>query len=124
MGEAVGMALAKCHSLPSQIHDEYGIGVASDDSDECDGPSSAPNLVLTDASAASSLGRLAGNVLEEPASRFGRGLAGGDLHLFFIWVDPSNPCADRLAEWPLPQKYMTHVRRWEERYQVISGWFC
>lgn len=112
------MALIKSHSLPSQIHDEYGIGVASDDSDDDGAPSSAPNLAMRDASTASSLGRLAGDGAEKPVRGCGWGLAGGGLHLFFIWVDPSDPCADRLAEWPLPQKYMTHVRRWEERYQV------
>ena len=115
------MALSKSHSLPSQIHDEYGIGVASDsDDEEAEQGHSAPNLGLQNSSAASSLGRSVGEWAAEEAGGFARGLADGELHLFFIWVDPSDPCADRLSEWPLPQKYLTHVRRWEERYQVSS----
>jgi hypothetical protein len=114
------MALSKSHSMPSQIHDEYGIGVASDSDEEAEHVHSAPNLALQNSSAASSLGRSAGEWAADEAGSFAQGLADGDLHLFFIWVDPSDPCADRLAEWPLPQKYLTHVRRWEERYQVSS----
>ena len=110
-------------SLPSAA-DEYGIGVASD-SDDDGGPEhvSLPNLSRA-VSSQSSFARTVGSFTDDGSAGNGCSgdgemvIGGRSMHLFFIWVDPSDPCADRLNEWPLPDKYLTHVRRWEERYQV------
>jgi hypothetical protein len=115
------MPFPRSHSMSEKKTDEYGIGFASD-SDEEGGPehNSMPNLSR----------KLSRNVLSSQSSMArtaspdggdasgGGGCGGTNLHIFFIWVDPSDPCADRLVEWPLPERYQTHVRRWEERYQV------
>lgn len=58
----------------------------------------------------------------EPAERAAGGGGGGgpaerkDLHLFFIWVDPKDPCSRNEEEWPLPEKYKCNVQDWEQRY--------
>ena len=110
-------------SLPSAA-DEYGIGVASD-SDDDSGPEhvSLPNLsraVSSESSFARTVGSFTGDgsVGNACSGDAEMEIGGRSMHLFFIWVDPSDPCEDRLNEWPLPDKYLIHVRRWEERYQV------
>ena len=110
-------------SLPAQA-DEYGIGIASDSDSDGEGAphlTSMPNLSRCVLSSQSSMGRTASPDGGDVGSDVGGdwGPAGTDLHVFFIWVDPADPCADRLVEWPLPERYQTHVRRWEERYQVF-----
>lgn len=110
----------RSNSLPAQT-DEYGIGFASDSDSDGEGGAphhlpSMPNLSRAVLSSASSMARTASPDGGDVGGDWGP--EGTDLHVFFIWVDPADPCADRLVEWPLPEKYQTHVRRWEERYQV------
>ena len=110
----------RSNSLPAQT-DEYGIGFASDSDSDGEGgaphhPPSMPNLSRAVLSSASSMARTASPDGGDVGGDWGPGDT--DLHIFFIWVDPADPCADRLVEWPLPERYGTHVRRWEERYQV------
>ena len=115
------MSFPRSHSVPAQKTDEYGIGFASD-SDEEGGPehNSMPNLSRNlSRNVLSSQSSMARTASPDGGDASGGGGCGGtNLHIFFIWVDPSDPCADRLVEWPLPERYQTHVRRWEERYQV------
>ena len=109
--------------------DDYGIGPYSDSDDDAEaGHNSMPNLGGT-MSAKSSAGVMdgfagaAGHGGNAGAADGGGGqecLGSDGLHLFFIWLDPSDPCADRRSEWPMPEKYQTHVRRWEERYRVAA----
>jgi len=143
-------SLNRSNSLPATDH--YGIGFASDSDEEGEGGdhNSMPNLatgtMLSSASASSAarftvVGSMQGGHGGSQGSGWGsgvgpgeggmegcKGLGGGDLHLFFIWVDPSDPCGDRLNEWPLPDKYLTHIDRWQQRYEVVariySGQHC
>jgi hypothetical protein len=130
-------AVPRSHSLNSTFEkkeDQYGIGFASDSDEEGEGCMSMPNLGGNGSASALSTPRIGSSVAGSAgvgmsvAEGHGwgngkggtRGFGGGDFNLFFIWVNPMDPCADRATEWPLPDKYRTHVQRWEERYQVTA----